>query len=209
MKTLRYLLAGGCLVFICQCASRTPHAPGDSAFSGAEESAYRRAYYHGFDDGKRNRDDDFEHYHHEYDDRTEKAFERGYSQGYEAGKDQADAGEEVKDQAYSQGIELGRADCENGQSPFYQRHSSVYTPATENSFRRGYVEGYKDAREDGGGASAAEKKAYDAGYRAGELDHERARELNADAHIGEASRQFDEFFRKGYRDGYSHRTPRY
>ena len=209
MKTFRNLLPLLVAVLLSHCASRPPHAPGDNNFSGDDEIAYRRAYYHGFEDGKRDRDDDFERYHNEYDGRTEKAFERGYNQGYEAGREQADASEEAKDAAFNQGVELGRADCENAQTPFYQRHHAVYTSSTESSFRRGYVQGYQEAREDNGGSSPAEKKAYDAGYRAGELDHERGLEPNAEGHRSEVGKAMEDFFSKGYRDGFNHRTPRF
>lgn len=130
------------------CAPLPPPAPFSGQYSGASETAYRRGYHLGFQDGKRGRDDDYERYHYEYADDTETAFERGYILGYEAGEDQSEADDTARDRAKNDGYSAGRTDAENGLSPFYQRHRRDYTEATESDFRNGYVKGYNAARDD-------------------------------------------------------------
>lgn len=209
MKMLQKLLPLALTLLLSHCASRPPHAPGDDAFSGVDATTYRRAYYHGLEDGKRSREDDFERYHSEYTSETAKAFQRGYSQGYEIGRENAEAGVEASDDAFNQGVELGRADSNNSQPPNYQRHHAAYTAGTESSFRRGYAQGYRESQDDNSGASSAEKKAYDAGYRTGELDREGGQQPDAESHRDEVSKPLEEAFFKGYRDGFNRRTPRF
>ena len=143
-----FVLVVAAMAMISGCASKPPPAPGDKAFSGADALAYRRGYHHGFQDAKHRLDEDFERYHDEYKDVTAKVFEHGYTLGYEAGRGQAEVGEQAGDEAFNQGFELGQSDNENALSPQYQRHQGVFTPATEGSFKRGYVLGFKEARRE-------------------------------------------------------------
>lgn len=146
MKHSAFLLLLAALVMLSSCTSRPAPAPGSDAYRGAKESAYRQGYHRGFQDGRRNRDDDYERYHSEYSRATEDAYERGYELGYETGENQADANEEIKDRAFSEGSEAGQADAENGRSPYYQRHENKYSPVTESDFRKGYTKGYREGR---------------------------------------------------------------
>lgn len=136
-----------CLVLIAACAP-LPRVPYSGQYSGASETAYRRAYQLGFLDGRRGREEDYERYYYEYNQATEHAFERGYDLGFETGEDQAEADESDRDRATNEGYNAGRGDAENGLSPFHQRHRSAYSTATESSFRCGYVKGYNAARRD-------------------------------------------------------------
>lgn len=199
-------LISSCLL-AASCAPMPPPAPGSTLYSGAGETAYRRGYHAGFQDGKRGRDSDYERYHDEYVDATEDAFEKGYDLGYETGEDQSDADDDERERAEETGYDDGRTDAENGLSPFYQRHRRDYTPATEPEFRKGYVKGYNAEREDGG--PAGRQRAYGDGYRQGELDSERGRASRADARAGEADPADEDAYIEGYHDGYHHRVPRY
>ncbi|HSJ01820.1 MAG: hypothetical protein ACAI34_10015 [Verrucomicrobium sp.] len=146
MKSLSLLLLATTLALLASCASKPPAAPGSDAYSGEKESAYRKGYHLGFQDGKRRRDDDSERYYYDYNQLTEKAFEKGYDLGYEAGNDQADATEVDRDAAQNHGYEAGRSDSENGVPPLYQRHRESYNLETESSFSRGYQKGYREGR---------------------------------------------------------------
>lgn len=136
------------LVLLSSCASDSVSAPGSGSYRGDDADAYSHAYHHGFQDAKRGRDENYERYHYEYNDDTEDAYEEGYAAGYDAGEDQKDASENQREDAYSDGVDAGKADAENGRSPFYQRHERHYLRNTESEFRRGYVKGYNEARDD-------------------------------------------------------------
>jgi hypothetical protein len=132
---------------LAACKSSPPPAPGDSVFSGSETTAYRRGYHFGFDDGKANQSDDFERYYEHYKADTKSAFQKGYAKGFEAGNDKAQATPQSEIDSFRQGFEMGKADSLNEQPPNYKSHASVFTDATEGDFHRGYVEGYKAARQ--------------------------------------------------------------
>lgn len=196
-----------CFFLGSACVPLPPPAPFSGQFSGAGEAVYRRGYHLGFQDGKRSRDDDYERHHYEYEDDTEDAFARGYELGYEAGEEQAGADEEDRDRAKNDGYNAGRTDAENGLSPFYQRHRSAYTEATEADFRKAYVRGYNAGRDDG--PAVGDRRAYGEGYRQGELDAERGRPARPESFSDAISPSEEPAYMQGYRDGYRHAVPRH
>ncbi|WP_009964188.1 hypothetical protein [Verrucomicrobium spinosum] len=145
MRFSPVLLSIALLALAC-CTRMPPDAPGSGMYSGQGEAAYRGGYHHGFQDGRRGRDSDYERYYYEYNPRTEKPFEKGYDLGYEAGEDQAEAREVDRDAARNHGYDAGHTDSENGQPPYYQRHRHAYTLDTEPTFAKGYEKGYREGR---------------------------------------------------------------
>lgn len=184
-----------------------PPTPFSGQYSGDEEAAYRRAYQFGFQDGKRSHEEDYERYHYDYQDNTETAFARGYELGYEAGEEQAGADDADRDRARNDGYNAGRTDAENGMSPFYQRHRSAYTEATESDFRKAYVKGYNAAREDD--APVGDRHAYGEGYRQGEIDAETKRPPRPESFNRGILPADEPAYMQGYRDGYGHAVPKY
>jgi hypothetical protein len=197
-----------CLAMIPSCVvTSPPPVPYIGQYSGALETAYRRGYELGFLDGRRGRDENYERYHYEYGEASEDAFERGYDLGYEAGEDQSEADDASRDRAKNEGYNAGRSDAENGLSPFYQRHRSLYTQETEADFRNGYVRGYNAGRSDD--APVGSRRAYDGGYRQGELDAERGRPARPESFLDNIDEDDEAAYMRGYRDGYRHELPRY
>jgi hypothetical protein len=202
------LAALAILGFTSSCAPhRPPPAPLSGLYSGAGEDVYRRGYHLGFQDGKRGRDDDYEHYHYEYSESTEEAFQRGYELGYETGEDQSESDDAERDRAKNDGYNAGHSDAENGLSPFYQRHRRDYTPDTETQFRNGYVRGYNAARDDH--APVGSRRTYNDGYRQGELDAEHGRSPRPEAFTENISSANEAHYLQGYRDGFKHAVPKY
>ncbi len=134
-------------VGLSACKSSPPPAPGDHDYAGSQSTAYRRGYHFGFDDGKAHQGDDFERYYQQYQADTKQAFQKGYGIGFEAGRDQAPATPQSEGDSYRQGFETGRADGLNEVPPNYKSHAEAFTDATESDFHRGYVDGYKAARQ--------------------------------------------------------------
>ena len=146
MKYLPLLFILATAALLCQCAGPPP-APGDKTFHGKQNTGYRVGYHHGFMDGSKKLEENFERYHDEYLPTTREAFARGYQIGHEAGRHSAAADAADQDTAYQNGYDAGAADAINGTRPDHRRYRSQFTTASEPSFREGYVKGWHDARE--------------------------------------------------------------
>ena len=194
---------------LCQCSTKPPPAPGDTIYKGADTTAYRRGYHHGFEAGKGRQEDNFELHYAEYKPATRDAFERGYHVGYEDGQRDAEPLTEDKDRVYNAGYEAGRSDFENSMKPSHERYRRRYTPATEQDFRSGYVAGFDEAHHDGGSASTADLESYKRGYRQGDLDAEHKVAARGETLSGEIKPTDAASYLNGYRDGFNRRTPRY
>jgi hypothetical protein len=134
-------------VVLLSCAPLPSPAPLSAQYSGANQTAYRRGYHLGFQDGNRGQEENYQRFHREYSSVTADAFQHGYKLGFETGEDQSDADETALNAAKTDGDAAGRTDAENGLSPFYQRHRAAYRQQTETSFREGYVRGFNAARD--------------------------------------------------------------
>ena len=144
MKHLPRIFALATLL-LAACASPPP-APGDKAFHGKQNTAYRLGYHHGFMDGSKKLDDNFERYHDEYLAEGRDAFARGYQIGHEAGRHDAAADDADQDRAFQNGYDAGAADAVNSTRPDHTRYRSQFSTAAEPLFREGYEKGWHDAR---------------------------------------------------------------
>ena len=146
MKHLSCLFVLLALALLSQCAGPPP-APGDRAFHGRENTAYRLGYHHGFMDGERKAPENFERHRGHFTAETRDAFAAGYHSGFDAGRHSASADEADQDIAYQNGYDAGAADAVNGIRPDHTRYRSRFGTASEPSFREGYEKGWHDARE--------------------------------------------------------------
>lgn len=147
MKTLLRPLALLALALLSQCAGPPP-APGDRAFQGRQNTAYRLGYHHGFMDGSRKLEENFERYHDEYLPETRTAFSKGYQTGHQAGLHSAAADDADQDRAYQEGYDAGQADALNDAPPDHRRYRAQFSAASEPSFREGYERGWHEARRE-------------------------------------------------------------
>lgn len=102
--------------------------------------------------------------------------------------------------AYRAGVAAGEADARAGLSPNHQRHAGSYSPAFENDFRGGYIDGYGGTRPDDPGSP---RQAYQDGYRLGLQDAENGRSENYRRHAGTYHPRHEADFSQGYSRGYA------
>lgn len=114
---------------------------------GEKEMTYRRGYYHGLQDGKMGLESEFERHYEHYKRDTAGVFEEAYKLGYQSGEQRAVATEEESATAYQQGFDAGVTDRANEQRPSPQRHRKLYTAATGEDFKRGYLRGFQHPQE--------------------------------------------------------------
>lgn len=140
-------LLGLAAALVLSHCSAPPRAPGDSVYRGGQATAYRLGYHHGFMDGSRKLDDNFERYHDEYRPEGRDVFARGYQLGHDAGRHSAAADATEEDRAFQDGYDAGQADAENGARPDHRRYRSQFSAGSEPAFREGYNKGYHDVRD--------------------------------------------------------------
>jgi hypothetical protein len=147
MKLLLSLGAVAAVCLLAQCSNQPP-APGDKDIHGrAQTNAYRDGYHHGFMDGSRMMDFNFERYHDEYKPETKEVFHTGYQKGFSEGRRNASASPADQDRAYQNGYDAGQSDAQNGASPSPDRYRSQFSTGSEASFRDGYAKGYREGRK--------------------------------------------------------------
>jgi hypothetical protein len=143
------VLGAACLLFLLSQCAGPPPAPGDKDYHGRKQTnAYREGYHHGFMDGSRKLDPNFERYHDEYLPATQQTFAIGYQKGYDAGRPSAPATPADEERAFQNGHEAGQTDARNGLQPNHQRYRNQFSTGTEGAFHQGYVKGYEEARRE-------------------------------------------------------------
>lgn len=135
-------------MLLAQCKSGPPPAPGDQSYHGRANAAYRNGYHHGFMDGTKKLEPNFERYHNEYTPSARELFGRAYQAGYEAGRHNAPASSGDEDRAFQNGRDAGQSDALNGVRPDPSRYRSQYSTGSEGAFRDGYAAGFEEGRKE-------------------------------------------------------------
>ena len=139
-----WLVVGAAMLGLSACVDRPPPAPGDSSYSGAQATEYRKGYHRGHEDGQSKAEDNYERYYREFTASTRAAFEMGYHRGYEVAAPRGSGGGAEQLAVYEAGREAGRTDRQNGLAPSPQRYVREYPPSTEEDFTRGYEAGFRE-----------------------------------------------------------------
>ncbi|MBI4747708.1 MAG: hypothetical protein HY774_04430 [Acidobacteria bacterium] len=179
-----------------------------------DQSMYNRGYGYGQSDFRAGRGKDFRRYRNDYDSRFESSFKRGYEEGYEAESRNTTSGPTER-QAYDRGYQRGQQDLRNNMSRLYTRYSREYDSRTEESFKRGYSDGYnsrtRDDDDDDGRFQVPSdqvqtptvKSAYDDGHKIGKQDRKDGLSLDYRRHRTRYDSRSESEFRRGYEDGYN------
>lgn len=177
-----------------------------------DQSMYNRGYGYGQSDYRAGRSKDFRRYRNEYESRFESSFKRGYEEGYEAESQNNNPTRPNDRQVYDRGYQRGEQDVRNNMSRLYTRYSREYDSRTEESFKRGYNDGYAAQNRDDDGRfqvptdqvqTPKVKTAYDDGHKLGKQDRKDGLSLDYRRYRTRYDSQSESDFRRGYEDGYN------
>jgi hypothetical protein len=110
-----------------------------------EKRAYQQGYRMGADDSRERQRRTYARHRGQYNQQFEVAFIEGYYDGYDAGRQDSVVAGEEKD-SYDDAYRIGQRDYREGKDPNYMRYTDRFAPRLENSFRRGYLDGYYSSR---------------------------------------------------------------
>lgn len=103
-------------------------------------SVYNLGFSQGLDDAKSDKNSDPGRYRDKYNSNFESDFTRGYYDGYR--NNPSNSGNQS--QAYNTGYQRGINDSIQNLRSDYRRYDNLYNFQTENDFRHGYEDGYKN-----------------------------------------------------------------